>query len=162
MSASDNDSNRKGNSPMKAGLSMLALAFAFALPHAHAAPVKPGPEMIVTRASARSVDEVADAIKAYTKAHKWQLVGDEKVKNGEVTLVKVCIPAVGKALWPAGLQMSALLPCGNFGLYRKGGQTEISMLHPSYMEVLYPSAEVRKAVEVATPMLMGLLDAAAK
>jgi uncharacterized protein (DUF302 family) len=146
---------------MKAGRSLLMLALAFTLPHtAHGAPPKPGPDMIVTRASAKSVDEVAEAIKAYTKAHKWQLVGDQKVKNGDVTLVKVCIPAVGKALWPVGLQMSALLPCGNFGLYRKGGKTEISMLHPSYMEVLYPSAEVHKAVEAATPMLMGLLDAA--
>ena len=148
---------------MKAGSVVLALVLASSLAGAaHAAPVKPGPEMIVTRATAKSVEEAAEAIKAYAKEHKWQLVGDEKVKNGEVTLVKVCIPAVGKVLWPAGLQMSALLPCGNFGLYRKGAETEISMLHPSYMEVLYPSAEVRKAVEVATPLLMGLLEAAAK
>jgi len=58
--------------------------------------------------------------------------------------------------------MSALLPCGNVGIYRKGGRTEISMLHPAYMEVLYPSEQVKKAVKVATPLLMDMLDEVAK
>lgn len=137
------------------------LALAFAAP-AMAAQPQPGPGMILVRDTAHSVDEVADALKIYSAEHQWQLVGDAKVKKGEVRLVKVCIPAVGKALWPAGLQMSALLPCGNIGIYRKGGKTEISMLHPAYMEVLYPSAEVEKAVKVATPLLMDMLDAVAK
>ena len=136
-------------------------ALAVAVPAAAAEP-QPGPGMIVTRDTARSVEQVADALKIYSAEHQWQLVGDAKVKKGEVRLVKVCIPAVGKALWPAGLQMSALLPCGNVGIYRKDGKTQISMLHPSYMEVLYPSAEVRKAVSVATPLLMDMLDAVAK
>ena len=146
---------------MRIAMLSVLLAFAVAAPAAGAGP-QPGPGMIVTRDTARSVDEVADALKIYSAEHQWQLVGDAKVKNGEVRIVKVCIPAVGKALWPAGLQMSALLPCGNIGIYRKGGKTEISMLHPAYMEVLYPSAEVKKAVKVATPLLMDMLDAAAK
>jgi len=137
------------------------LALALAGP-ALAAEPQPGPGMIVTRDTARSVDDVADALKIYSAEHQWQLVGDAKVKKGEVRLVKVCIPAVGKALWPAGLQMSALLPCGNVGIYRKGGRTEISMLHPAYMEVLYPSEQVKKAVKVATPLLMDMLDEVAK
>ena len=137
------------------------VALAFAAPALADTP-QPGPGMIVVRDTAHSVDQVADALKIYSAEHGWQLVGDAKVKKGEVRIVKLCIPAVGKALWPAGLQLSALLPCGNVGIYRKGGKTEISMLHPAYMEVLYPSPEVKKAVKVATPLLMDMLEAVAK
>ena len=149
---------------MKAPFAMLlGIAFALAAPLAFPAQSPaPGPGMIVTRATAHTADEVVDAVKSYSEKRKWLFMGAMKVKNGEVTMVKVCIPSVGKVLWPAGLQMSALLPCGNLGLYRKGGQTEISMLHPSYMEVLYPSPDVEKAVKVATPLLMEMLDAVAK
>ena len=146
---------------MRSSALSVLLALALAAPVMGADP-QPGPGMIVTRDTTRSVEEVADALKIYSAEHQWQLVGDAKVKKGEVRLVKVCIPAVGKALWPAGLQMSALLPCGNVGIYRKAGKTEISMLHPAYMEVLYPSAEAKKAVKVATPLLMDMLDAVAK
>ncbi|MBI3523546.1 MAG: DUF302 domain-containing protein [Betaproteobacteria bacterium] len=107
-------------------------------------------------------DEVVDAIKAYSEQKKWQFVGASKVKNGEVTLVKVCLPEVGKVLWPLGLQISAILPCGNVGVYQKQGKTEISMLHPAYMQVLYPNAEVEKAVKIATPLLLDMLDSVAK
>jgi hypothetical protein len=149
---------------MKIGLpALVGCALAAASPlTAPAQPPKPGPEMIVIRATPRTTEQVVDAVKSYSEERKWLFMGEMKVKQGAVTMLKVCIPAVGKVLWPAGLQVSALLPCGNLGLYRKGGRTEISMLHPSYMEVLYPTAEVKKAVEVATPLLMDMLDAVAK
>ena len=74
-------------------------------------------------------------------------------------MVKVCIPEVGKILWPVGLQLSALLPCGNLGIYQSKGKTEVSMLHPSYMEILYPHPEVTKASQMAAPLLIDLLAA---
>jgi hypothetical protein len=147
---------------MKAVLALPALMLALAAVPAVAQTAVPGPGMIVTRDTNRSAHDVAEAVKAYSKSHHWLYMGELKVKKGAVTMVKVCIPAVGKVLWPAGLQMSALLPCGNLGLYRKDGHTEVSMLHPSYMEVLYPSPEVKEAVRVATPLLMAMLDAVAK
>jgi hypothetical protein len=85
-------------------------------------------------------------------------MGANKAKQGEVTMVKVCVPAVGRMLWPIGLQVSAFLPCGNLGIYRASGATQVSMLHPRYMQVLYPHAEVEKAVSVATPLLMDMLS----
>jgi uncharacterized protein (DUF302 family) len=76
-----------------------------------------------------------------------------------VTLVKICIPEIGQMVWPAGLQLSALLPCGNIGVYQRDGKTEISVLHPRYMYVLYPSAETEQAAAAAEPLLSELLDA---
>lgn len=122
----------------------------------------PGPDMILVKSTTKQPNEVVQAIKSYSEQKKWQYVGDSMVKNDEVTLVKVCIPQVGKILWPLGLQVSAMLPCGNVGVYRKQGKTEISMLHPAYMQVLYPHAEVEKAVKIATPLLMDMLENVAK
>jgi hypothetical protein len=122
----------------------------------------PGPDMILTTATMKTPDQVVDAVKAYSEAKKWMYMGANKAKQGEVTMVKVCIPQVGQLLWPVGLHLSALLPCGNIGVYQNKDQTEISMLHPRYMQVLYPHAEVEKAVNVATPLLTEMLTAVAK
>ena len=122
----------------------------------------PGPGIILVRATAKSPEEVVAAVKAYAEGRKWLYMGATKAKNGEVTMVKVCIPKVGQVLWPLGLQISAMLPCGNLGVYRKKEQTEVSMLHPAYLQILYPAPEVEKAVGIATPLLMGLLEAVTK
>lgn len=122
----------------------------------------PGAAMFLVRTTAKQPNEVVEAVKAYSEGKKWQYVGASMVKNGEVTLVKVCIPEVGKVLWPLGLQVSAMLPCGNVGVYQKQGKTEISMLHPAYMQLILPNAEVEKAVKVATPLLLDMLESIAK
>lgn len=121
-------------------------------------------DLIVVQPAAKTPEEVVEAIKLYAEGKKWVYMGANKVKpmQGEVTFVKVCIPEVGKLLWPLGLQMSALLPCGNFGVYQNQGKTEISMLHPRYMQVLYPHPEVEKASAMAAPLFTGMLEAVAK
>ena len=118
--------------------------------------------LFVIRDSAKTPEAIAGGIKTYAEAHKWQFLGASKVKNGEVTLVKVCIPEVGKVVWPQGLYLSALLPCGNIGIYTKAGKTEVSMLNARYMHVLVPTAEMEKASKVAEPLLNAMLDAALK
>ena len=47
-------------------------------------------------------------------------------------------------------------------MYQNHGKTEISMLDPRYMQVLYPHPEVEKASAVATPLLTEMLEAVAK
>lgn len=118
-------------------------------------------DIIVLRPSAKAPAEVVEAIKAHVEAKKWVFMGAHTVKpkQGEVTLVKLCIPQVGAALWPVGLHVSALLPCGNIGVYAKQGGTEVAMLHPRYMHLLMPNAEVDSAVALATPQLLEMLDA---
>jgi hypothetical protein len=115
--------------------------------------------LFVLRTTSKTPDAVAEAIKAYAEAKKWNYLGADKVKQGQVILVKLCIPEIGQQLWPVGLQISAMLPCGNLGIYQKDGKTEISLLHPRYMQLLHPDPAVEKAGAAAAPLLIAMLDA---
>ena len=125
-------------------------------------PHSEGRDAIVVRSTSASADEVATRIKTYATDKKWAFLGANKVKNGEITMVKVCIPAVGATLWQANMQLTALLPCGNVSIYGAGGKTEVAMLHPSYMHKLHPSPETEKAAQMAEPELMAMLEAVTK
>lgn len=140
---------------------MRALMFALAGALAFAAPVgaEDSKSIFILRTTAKSPDAVVEAVRAYSERQQWRYIGDSKVKQGEVTLVKICIPEVGRAVWPAGLELSALLPCGNLGVYRSGPETEISVLHPRYMAVLHPDPATESAGEIALPLLLEMLDA---
>ena len=122
----------------------------------------PGPGLLMVRSTGLSPADVVEAVKEYSVSKNWLYLGASKAKQGEVTMVKFCIPQVGQVLWPLGLQLSALLPCGNVGVYQKQGKTEVSMLHPAYMHLLYPDPQVEKAVAIATPLLTEMLDTIVK
>ena len=119
-------------------------------------------DIFIIRTTTLSPDAAVAAIKAYAEENEWLYLGDNKVKKGQVTLVKICIPEVGQIIWPAGLQLSALLPCGNLGVYQRDGGTEISALHPRYMSILYPDPALERAGAVAAPLLTDMLDAVTK
>ena len=119
-------------------------------------------EVFIVRTTAKAPEAIVAAIKAHSEQKKWQYLGESKVNKGEVTLVKICMPEVGQLIWPIGLQLSALMPCGNIGIYRKGAETEISVLHPRYMHVLYPHPATERASAVAQPLLVEMLDSVTK
>jgi hypothetical protein len=119
-------------------------------------------DILIVRSTDKSPEAVVEAVKSYSKRMKWRYIGDSKVKQGKVILVKICIPEVGRAVWPAGLKLSALLPCGNLGVYSTGSNTQISMLHPRYMHVLYPDPTTEKASAIALPLLNEMLDSIVK
>src|SRR5918994_1371343 len=106
---------------------------------AHATAENPN-DIFIVRTTSKTPDAIVAAIKSHSEDKKWEYLGESKIKKGEVILVKICIPAVGQLLWSVGLQLSAMLPCGNVGIYQKGTATEISVLHPRYMHTLYPHA----------------------
>ena len=116
-------------------------------------------DIFIVRTSSKTPDAIVAAIKSHSEQKKWEFLGENKVKKGQVTFVKICIPAVGQLIWPVGLQLSAMLPCGNVGIYQKGTATEISVLHPRYMHVLYPHPATERASAVAQPLLIEMLDA---
>jgi hypothetical protein len=89
--------------------------------------------LFIVRSTTQTPDAVVEAMKKYSEQKKWQYIGASKVKGGQVTLVKICTPEVGRQIWPVGLKLSAMLPCGNLGVYENNGKTEISLLHPRYM-----------------------------
>lgn len=117
---------------------------------------------LILKTTSRMPEELVASIKSYSGEKKWLYLGDNKIKQGEVTLVKFCIPEVAQHLWAAGLQVSAVLPCGNVGIYKKGADTEISMLHPRYMNVLYPHPATERASAIALPLIHEMLDAVTK
>jgi hypothetical protein len=140
-------------------LCALPIALASMLPSAHAAEAD---DMISVTMTAKTPDAVVAAIKSYTEEKKWIYFGDGKIKNGEITLVKVCIPAVGKELFAAGLKTSALAPCGNLSVYVEHGKTQVALLNPMYMNVLYPNEHVKKAGALASPLLNTMVETIAK
>ena len=119
-------------------------------------------DIFIVRTTSKTPGAIVAAIKSHAEEKNWEYLGESKVKKGEVTLVKICIPAVGQLIWPVGLQLSAMLPCGNIGIYQKGMATEISVLHPRYMHALYPHPSTERASAVAQPLLIEMLDAATK
>lgn len=119
-------------------------------------------DIFMVRTTSKTPDAVVAAVKSYAEEQKWQFLSANTVKQGQVTLVKICIPEVGKLVWPVGLRLSALLPCGNMGIYSNGTMTEISVLHPRYLNLLYPDPALEQAVAVAEPLLRGMLDAVVK
>ena len=119
-------------------------------------------DIFILRTTSKTTDAIVAAIKSHSEEKKWEYLGESKIKKGEVTLVKICIPAVGQLLWPVGLQLSAMLPCDNVGIYQKGTATEISVLHPRYMHALYPHPSTERASAVAQPLLMEMLEAVTK
>lgn len=119
-------------------------------------------DIFIVRTTAKTPDAVVAAVRSHAEQQKWIFLSENKVKQGQVTLVKLCIPAVGKLVWPAGLRMSALLPCGNMGIYANGDMTEISLLHPRYMHVLHPDPALEQAGAVAEPLLIEMLDTITK
>ena len=124
------------------------------------AQTEPARDFIVVRTSDRSVAQVIEAAEAHIKAKSYQNLGVNVVKppQGEVTFVKFCMPSVGRQLWAVDLKLSAILPCGNIGVYQRNGKTEVSMLHPAYMTALYTDAAVANAGVTAEPLLMEMLD----
>jgi hypothetical protein len=115
-------------------------------------------DRFVIRTSARQPDAVTDAIKAYAERQKWLFLGANEVKQNQVTLIKICPPAVGRKIWPLGLHLSAMLPCGNLGVYQKDGVTEVSLLDPHDMELLHPDPAVTEASAIAATALTEMLD----
>jgi len=100
----------------------------------------------------KSMSDVVTAVKDFANVKKWVYLGDFKVKKGKVILIKFCVKAAGKKAWKAGLHVSALLPCGNMGVYQRDGKTEISLLNPNYMTTLYPNENLKQAVNLLLPL----------
>jgi|GEM_PF-650184 len=146
----------EGN-PMKHMLRIALLAAIAAAPAFAGEHTAPN-DLFVIKTSAKSPEAVFGAIKTYVADKKWLYLGDNKVKNGEVILVKLCVPSAAKDIWAAGLHVSALAPCGHLGIYREAGQTRVSMLHPKFMNTLNPHQSLKKAGDELAPLFTAMLD----
>lgn len=130
-------------------------AFGLAAP-AHAA--QPPDDMFIVKSTTKTPDATVAAIKQYATDRKWLYLAEFKVKNGEMTLVKLCVPTVAKDIWAAGLHIGAMGPCGNFGIYQEHGATRISMLHPKFMYALEPKPTLKQVGDELYPLFTAMLD----
>lgn len=119
-------------------------------------------DLFIQRSTHKAPDEIVAAIKSYAGKKHWVYLGANKVKEGEVTLVKVCIRAAGKYVWAAGMEYSAMLPCGNLSLYKKDGLTQISLLNPDFMNRLHPDPNLKKLGEETLPEFEAMLTTVVK
>ncbi len=119
-------------------------------------------ENFITRETPKTPDQVRASIKSYVAAKKWQYVGDYTLKKGQVLQVLVCVPEFGKSLWAAGMHVSAMAPCGHIGIWQAGGVTHVSMLHPRFLNVLYPDPGLQSMGEQLLPLLTEMLDQAVR
>jgi len=116
-------------------------------------------DAFIIRTTTKSVEDVVKSIKAHAGKMKWVYLGENKVKKKTVVLIKICVKKAGKMAFKAGLKISALIPCGNIGIYKnKKGLTEISMLHPKYMNVVYPNKHLKAAGDLVAPMFIKMMD----
>jgi len=113
---------------------------------------EPLKNVFMLNTTSKSMGEVVKAVKSFAKKKHWVYLGDYKVKNDKVILVNFCVKEAGKIAWRAGLKVSAMLPCGNMGVYKKDGVTEISLLNPYYMTTLYPDLDLETAADLLMPL----------
>ena len=72
----------------------------------------------------------------------------------------ICIPSDASRVAARAWEGSArLIPVIRF---ISGCACYLGLLHPRYMHVLVPNPEIEKASTLATPLLIDMLDAAAK
>lgn len=114
--------------------------------------------MFIVTSTPKTADAAVAAIKSYAADKKWLYLAEFKVKNGEMTLVKLCVPSVAKGIWAAGLHVGAMGPCGNLGIYQENGATRISMLHPKFMYALEPKPTLKQVGDELYPLFTAMLD----
>jgi len=139
---------------MKRWISILCITLFGAAGQALAGPPN---EVFLVRDTQHAPREVVAAVKAYVDEQGWMYVNDAELKG--VIFVKFCVPALAKDIFAAGDHVAALLPCGSMAIYPKNGKTQISMLHPGYMNALYPDPNLARAAEKGLPLFQALLDA---
>jgi hypothetical protein len=111
--------------------------------------------IFVTRTSSKSPADVHQSIRQYVTQKGWLYINDNKLKGGEITQVRICDPKAAANIWSAGLQVSAMMPCGHMSIYQEGGRTKLTMLHPSFLTLLDPHPAVKElAVAVTGPYLL--------
>ncbi len=115
-------------------------------------------EMFVTRSSAKSPADLQQAIRDYVQLKNWQYIGDNKIKGGQITQVRICDPKAAADIWSAGLQVSAMLPCGHMSVYQEGGVTKVTLLSPRFLARLDPHPAVKKLAEGVSDPFTAMLD----
>ncbi|WP_006746428.1 DUF302 domain-containing protein [Thioalkalivibrio paradoxus] len=137
--------------------SMLVAGCLTAFTHVSVATADDG--MFIIRDTTDSPAELAARIRQYAEGHDdWLFLSEHPLKGGEVTIMKICYPPIGPDFFQADMKASAMLPCGNLAIYEEGDITRMSLLHPRFMNELYPDPNLERAGDKALPAFEAMLD----
>lgn len=117
-----------------------------------------GENVFVTRSSAKSPAELHQSIRQYVAQKGWLYIGDNKLKGGEITQVRICDAKAASNIWKAGLHVSAMMPCGHMSIYQESGTTKVTMLHPRFLTMLYPHPEVKGLADSVTAPYLSMME----
>jgi hypothetical protein len=143
------------STPMRSALFVVALAGVIA---GCAGTPAARDDMFVTRSSAKSPADLHQAIRNYVQQKNWQYIGDNKIKGGQVTQVRICDPKAASDIWSAGMKVSAMLPCGHMSVYQEDGVTKVTLLSPRFLARLDPHPAVKKLAEDVSDPFTAMLD----
>lgn len=115
-------------------------------------------DLFVTRSTSRLPADVHRAIRQHVSQNGWLYIGDNTIKAGEIIQVRICDPKAAANIWSAGMQVSAMMPCGHLSIYREGGATKVTLLHPRFMSLLDPHPAVHELVSSVTGPFLAMLD----
>jgi hypothetical protein len=136
-------------------IALLAIA---ALSVAGCATPAPPQEIYLTRSTAKSPADLHQAIRQYVSQKGWLYIGDNKLKGGEIMQVRICDPKAAANIWKAGMQVSAMMPCGHMSIYQEGGATKVTMLHPRFLTVLDPHPAVQELADAVSGPYVLMMD----
>ncbi|NRB38810.1 MAG: DoxX family membrane protein [Pseudomonadales bacterium] len=106
----------------------------------------------------QSIDALLVDLLQAASQHGWKVHGPEKVANGSITLVKLCLPEVGKAILQQSRHYSAMLPCISLSLYKEQDSSKLTLLDPAYMQHITSSAAIGAAADKSREALFKLLS----
>ena len=114
--------------------------------------------LFVTRTTTKSPADVHQSIRQYVTQKGWLYINDNKLKRGEITQVRICDPKAAANVWNAGLQISAMMPCGHMSIYQEGGATKLTMLHPRFLTMLDPHPAVKELADAVSGPFLLMMD----
>lgn len=135
---------------------LVVAATALALAGCASAP--PRQELFVTRTTTKTPAELHQSIRQYVAQKGWLYINDNKIKGGEITQVRICDAKAAANIWKAGMQVSAMMPCGHMSIYQDGGATKVTLLHPRFMTMLDPHPAVKELADAVTDPYIRMLD----
>ncbi|MFP4327194.1 MAG: DUF302 domain-containing protein [Paracoccaceae bacterium] len=116
-------------------------------------------EMFLTHKLDMDRAEAVAAIREHVEAEKdWLFLAEFGLAGGKVTALKVCYLPLGPDIVEAGLEVMAMMPCGNMAFYEtEDGGTEMSMLDLGFMTELSDAPSLETAVDTGRPAFAALL-----
>jgi len=149
--------SQPGGADMKP-LSILILTATFTA-FAGKAPAAEDDSLFIVQDLSQSVEEAADAVQQYVEDDDdWLFLARFGLLGGQVTALKICYLPIGSDIFAAGMQVAAMMPCGNLAFYEEDGQARMSMLDLAFLQVLHPDPHIEQAVEKGAPAFAAMLE----